>query len=142
MKQKTFFDLVDVLWFSFCLFVINRPLSLTIISEPLCNALRPGMVLKSQELVCLEWASRKSEWENSAILKSTSAITLAANHAAKNYYRISFDEPDVAFTDALIDQAHNPMVSKTTIEDILNNNDVVESMMSYAVIEDHIVTVT
>ena len=100
------------------------------------------MVLKTQELVCLEWASRKSEWENSAILKSTSAITLAANHAAKNYYRISFDEPDVSFTDALIDQAHNHMVSKTTIEDILNNNDVVESMMSYAVIEDHIVTVT
>ena len=100
------------------------------------------MVLKTQELVCLEWASRKSEWENSAILKSTSAITLAANHAAKNYYRISFDEPDVAFTDALIDQAHNHMVSKTTIEDILNNNDVVESMMSYAVIEDCIVTVT
>ena len=100
------------------------------------------MVLKTQELVCLEWASRKSEWENSAILKSTSAITLAANHTAKNYYRISFDEPDVAFTDALIDQAHNPMVSKTTIEDILNNNDVVESMMSYAVIEDRIVTVT
>ena len=29
-----------------------------------------------------------------------------------------------------------------TIEDILNNNDVVESMMSYAVIEDRIVTVT
>ena len=133
---------MDVLWFSFCLVVINRPLNLSIISEPLCNALRPGMVLKTQELVCLEWASRKSEWENSAILKSTSAITLAANHAAKNYYRISFDEPDVAFTDALIDQAHNPMVSKTTIEDILNNNDVVESMMSYAVIEDHIVTVT
>ena len=128
--------------YSLCLLVINRPLSLSIISEPLCNALRPGMVLKTQELVCLEWASRKSEWENSAILKSTSAITLAANHAAKNYYRISFDEPDVAFTDALIDQAHNPMVSKTTIEDILNNNDVVESMMSYAVIEDHIVTVT
>ena len=133
---------MDVLWFSFCLVVINRPLNLSIISEPLCNALRPGMVLKTQELVCLEWASRKSEWENSAILKSTSAITLAANHAAKNYYRISFDEPDVAFTDALIDQAHNPMVSKTTIEDILNNNDVVESMMSYAVIEDRIVTVT
>ena len=128
--------------YSLCLLVINRPLSLSIISEPLCNALRPGMVLKTQELVCLEWASRKSEWENSAILKSTSAITLAANHAAKNYYRISFDEPDVAFTDALIDQAHNHMVSKTTIEDILNNNDVVESMMSYAVIEDHIVTVT
>ena len=104
------------------------------------------MVLKTQELVCLEWASRKSEWENSAILKSTSAITLAANHAAKNYYRIFFDESDVAFTDALIiDQAHNHMVSKTipaTIEDILNNNDVVESMMSYAVIEDRIVTVT
>ena len=128
--------------YSLCLLVINRPLSLSIISEPLCNALRPGMVLKTQELVCLEWASRKSEWENSAILKSTSAITLAANHAAKNYYRISFDEPDVAFTDALIDQAHNHMVSKTTIEDILNNNDVVESMMSYAVIEDRIVTVT
>ena len=128
--------------YSLCLLVINRPISLSIISEPLCNALRPGMVLKTQELVCLEWASRKSEWENSAILKSTSAITLAANHAAKNYYRISFDEPDVAFTDALIDQAHNHMVSKTTIEDILNNNDVVESMMSYAVIEDHIVTVT
>ena len=128
--------------YNLCLLVINRPLSLSIISEPLCNALRPGMVLKTQELVCLEWASRKSEWENSAILKSTSAITLAANHAAKNYYRISFDEPDVAFTDALIDQAHNHMVSKTTIEDILNNNDVVESMMSYAVIEDRIVTVT
>ena len=128
--------------YSLCLLVINRPLSLSIISEPLCNALRPGMVLKTQELVCLEWASRKSEWENSAILKSTSAITLAANHAAKNYYRISFDEPDVAFTDALIDQAHNHMVSKTTIEDFLNNNDVVESMMSYAVIEDRIVTVT
>ena len=131
--------------YSLCLLVINRPLSLTIISEPLCNALRPGMVLKTQELVCLEWASRKSEWENSAILKSISAITLAANHAAKNYYRIFFDEPDVAFTDALIDQAPNHMVSKTipaTIEDILNNNDVVESMMSYAVIEDCIVTVT
>ena len=132
--------------YSLCLLVINRPLSLSIISESLCNALRPGMVLKTQELVCLEWASRKSEWENSAILKSTSAITLAANHAAKNYYRIFFDESDVAFTDALIiDQAHNHMVSKTipaTIEDILNNNDVVESMMSYAVIEDRIVTVT
>ena len=131
--------------YSLCLLVINRPLSLSIISEPLCNALRPGMVLRTQELVCLEWASRKSEWENSAILKSTSAITLAANHAAKNYYRISFDEPDVAFTDALIiDQAHNHMVSKTipaTIEDVLNNNDVVETMMSYAVIKDRIVTV-
>ena len=102
------------------------------------------MVLKTQELVCLEWASRKSEWENSAILKSTSAITLAANHAAKNYYRIFFDESDVAFTDTLIDQAHNHMVSKTipaTIEDVLNNNDKVETMMSYAVIEDRIVTV-
>ena len=99
--------------YSLCLLVTNRPLSLSIISEPLCNALRPGMVLKTQELVCLEWASRKSEWENSAILKSTSAITLAANHAAMNYYRIFFDESDVAFTDALIDQAHNHMVSKT-----------------------------
>ena len=130
--------------YSLCLLVTNRPLSLSIISEPLCNALRPGMVLKTQELVCLEWASKKSEWENSAILKSTSAITLAANHAAKNYYRIFLDESDVAFTDTLIDQAHNHMVSKTipaTIEDVLNNNDVVETMMSYAVIEDRIVTV-
>ena len=130
--------------YSLCLLVTNRPLSLSIISEPLCNALRPGMVLKTQELVCLEWASRKSEWENSAILKSTSAITLAANHAAKNYYRIFFDESDVAFTDALIEQAHKHMVSKTIpakIEDVLNNNDDVETMMSYAVIEDRIVTV-
>ena len=83
------------------------------------------MVMKIQELICLEWASRKSEWENLAILRTAAATASAANLAAKDYYRISFghsdEEGDSSCNKGLKDHLPEAFEIATT-EDLMNNN--------------------
>ena len=88
------------------------------------------MVVKRQELVCLEWASRKSDWENLTILRTAVATAFAANLAAKDYYRISFDFADGEAVSCKGLREHLPeaVTFKTAVtEDLLNNNVIEEA---------------
>ena len=81
------------------------------------------MVVKSQDLVCLEWASRKSEWENLAILRTSVATAFAANLAAKDYYRIYFDHSDEEVSSCEgLNQHHIHEAMTLEMADFVNNN--------------------
>ena len=93
------------------------------------------MVVKRQELVCLDWASRKSEWENLTTLKTATATAVAANLAAKNYYRLSFDDCDGATFSNRGLKDHLPEAKTLRIaatEDFLNNNVLKGSKATYS----------
>ena len=84
------------------------------------------MVVKCQDLVCLEWASRKSEWENLTILRTAVATAFAANLAAKDYYRIYFDHSDQEDVSCKgLTQHHLPEAitfETAATQDFVNNN--------------------
>ena len=92
------------------------------------------MVVKRQELVCWEWASRKSEWENLTILRTAVATAFAANLAAKDYYRISFDHADGGAVSCKGLRKHLPKSLTFEIaatEDLLNNNVLEEAKTNH-----------
>ena len=88
------------------------------------------MVVKSQDLVCLEWASRKSEWENLTILRSAVDTAFAANLASKDYYRICFDCSDEEVVPCKDLNRHHLPEATTFVtaatQDFVNNNHVLE----------------
>ena len=72
----------------------------------------------------MEWASRKSEWENLAILRTAAATASAANLAAKDYYKISFGHSDEAGALSCkgLEEYLPEAFEIAAIEDLLNNN--------------------